>query len=292
MPTPTEYFGYSVTNIGPLTTRFTPAPSCATTTPNVFIETQLADTRGLYGFPSCSLPKYEGCLPYGKELDELYRQLSATPHNGDLVYHSPGLRCPSGWNRVGVVHGGTKPPTELEGVFTEIMTAFPSPNGVPKPIPRLEAYVDVLGPSETMVWCCPKGFQANKDAFCTSDLGPLSSLSYSQRCEVYLPSQDLLTVTSYQSTILSDPLVVVTAATTGVISTSTYPIEPSETSGLVVVSAVPVVALVYRQEDRRGGLNSTDMAEIYDSASMRLKPNILAVALGTALAAWATAAHF
>lgn len=156
MPTPTEYFGYSVTNIGPLTTRFTPAPSCATTTPNVYIETELGDARGLYGFPSCSFPKYEGCLPNGKEFDELNRQLSATPHNGNLVYHSPGLRCPSGWKRVGTVHGGTKQPTKPEGAFTEITSASSSPNGVPEPIPRLEAYANVLGPSETLVWCCPR----------------------------------------------------------------------------------------------------------------------------------------
>ncbi|KAF5128182.1 uncharacterized protein G6M90_00g070940 [Metarhizium brunneum] len=288
MPTPTEYFGYSVTNIGPLTTRFTPAPSCATTTPNVYIETELGDARGLYGFPSCSFPKYEGCLPNGKEFDELNRQLSATPHNGNLVYHSPGLKCPSGWKRVGTVHGGTKQPTRPEGAFTEITSASSSPNGVPEPIPRLEAYANVLGPSETLVWCCPRGFQANRDALCTSDLGPLSSVRYSQRCEVYLPTEDLLTVTSYQGTILSDPLVVVTPATTG-ISTSTYSIDPTETSGLVVVSAIPVVALVYRQEDRQGGLNSTNTSEIDDSASMRLKPNVVAIALGAALASWAVA---
>ncbi|KAH0599516.1 hypothetical protein MHUMG1_02304 [Metarhizium humberi] len=209
MPTPTEYFGYSVTNIGPLTTRFTPAPSCATTTPNVYIETELGDARGLYGFPSCSFPKYEGCLPNGKEFDELNRQLSATPHNGNLVYHSPGLKCPSGWKRVGTVHGGTKQPTRPEGAFTEITSASSSPNGVPEPIPRLEAYANVL--------------------------------------------------------------------------------DPTETSGLVVVSAIPVVALVYRQEDRQGGLNSTNTSEIDDSASMRLKPNVVAIALGAALASWAVA---
>lgn len=81
---------------------------------------------------------------------------------------------------------------------------------------------------------------------------------------------------------------VVTPATTG-ISTSTYSIDPTETSGLVVVSAIPVVALVYRQEDRQGGLNSTNTSEIDDSASMRLKPNVVAIALGAALASWAVA---
>lgn len=156
MPTPTQYFGYSVTNIGPLTTRFTPAPSCATTTPNVFIETQLGETRGLYGFPSCVAPKYDGCLPNGSKIDDLNHQLSASPHNGNLVYHSPGLRCPSGWKRVGTIHGGTSQATKPEGVFTQISTATGSPDGGSGPIPRLLAYANVLDPSETLVWCCPK----------------------------------------------------------------------------------------------------------------------------------------
>ena len=125
----------------------------------------------------------------------------------------------------------------------------------------------------------------NSDAICTSDLGPLSSFSYSQRCEVYLPSQDLMTVTSYQGTILSNPLVIVTPATSG-ISTSTYSIQSSETSGLVVVSGIPVVALVYKPEDRKGGHNSTTLPD-EDSASMSLKPSLLAVALGLLFAACA-----
>ncbi|OAQ65912.1 hypothetical protein VFPPC_07539 [Pochonia chlamydosporia 170] len=290
MPTQSQYFGYSVTNIGPLTTAFTPAPSCATATPHVYIETQLGETRGLYGYPSCAPPKYEGCLPGGKELDRLNRELSANPHNGNLVYHSPGLRCPSGWKKVGSIHGGTKTPSKPSGVFTGITTATGS-GGNPRPIPRLEAYAQVLGPSETMVWCCPKGFVANNDAACTSDLGPLSSFTYSQHCDVYLPSEDLLTVTSYQGTILSSPLIVVTAATTG-ISSSTYSIAPSETSGLVVVSNIPVVALVYRPEDRKGEPNSTAIPEVDDNASVALKPNLLSAVLGTVLAAWAIASNF
>ncbi|OAA35917.1 hypothetical protein NOR_07725 [Metarhizium rileyi] len=285
MPTPTQYFGYSVTNAGPLTTRFTPAPSCTTAKPNVFIQTELGETRGLYGFPSCSLPKYEGCLPSGKKFDELNHQLSVSPHNGNLVYHSPGLRCPSGWKRVGTVQGGAEHATDPDGIFTEI-TSTALPNGIPHHIPRLEAFADILDPSETMVWCCPRGFKANRDAFCTSDLGPLSELSYSQRCEVYLPTQDVATVTSYQGTILSNPVIVVTAATTG-FSSSTYPIESSETSGLVVVSAIPVVALVYRQEDMKDGQNSVAVSEIDDSASLKLKANLLTVLLATVLTAWA-----
>lgn len=95
-----------------------------------------------------------------------------------------------------------------------------------------------------------------------------------------------MTVTSYQGTILPNPLVIVTPATSG-ISTSTYSIQPSETSGLVVVSGIPVVALVYKAEDREGPHNSTAIPDVDDSASMSLKPNLLGVALGLVFAALA-----
>jgi hypothetical protein len=139
--------------------------------------------------------------------------------------------------------------------------------------------------------CGNRGFVANSDALCTSDLGPLSSYSYSQCCSVYLPSQDLLTVTSYQGTILSYPLVIVSPVTTG-LSTSTSPIEPTDTPGLVVVSAVPVVALVYRQKDVTGGGHGSTAVPEVDSASSMLKPNLFSLVLGTALAAWAVANSF
>lgn len=156
MPTPTHYFGYAVTNIGPLTTRFTPAPSCATTKPNVYIETQLAETRALFGYPSCDAPKYDGCLPNGKSLDILNSHLAAHPHNGNLVYHSPGLKCPSGWRKAGAVAGGDEQATRQRGVFTSMTIPVMVPNGNPGPLPKLQAYAGILDPGETLVWCCPK----------------------------------------------------------------------------------------------------------------------------------------
>jgi hypothetical protein len=85
-------------------------------------------------------------------------------------------------------------------------------------------------------------------------------------------------------------LIIVTPAASG-ISTSTYSIDPSETSGLVVVSGIPVVALVFKPKDRKDGLNSTALPEVDDNASPRLRPSLLGVIMGTALAAWAFASN-
>lgn len=158
MPTPTQYFGYVVTNVGPLTTHFTPAPSCATAKPNVYIVTQLADTRGLFGFPSCEAPKYDGCLPQGESLDRLNRDLATHPRNGNLAYHSPGLQCPSGWKKAGRVVGADTQATKPRGglSFKGINMSTVMQNGHPGPLPKLHAYASILDPGETLVWCCPK----------------------------------------------------------------------------------------------------------------------------------------
>ncbi|KAG5935116.1 hypothetical protein E4U53_000503 [Claviceps sorghi] len=279
-PTQTQYFGYVVTNLGPLTTRFTPAASCATTTqPNVYIETQLAEARGLYGYPSCDVPEYDGCLPSGKSLDDLNSRLATHPHNGNLAYHSPGLKCPSGWKKAGRVVGG---------VFTGITMSTVMPNGNAESLPKLQAYAGILDPSETLVWCCPKGFKADADAMCTSDLGPLSSFTYSQRCEVYLPTQDLLTITSHQGTLLPNPLVIVTAAVSGGINSSIFAIASSETPSLTVVSAVPVVALMHKPSDKKAKDHAAtpNIDDDDDSASLSLRPNLRAALIGSIFTLW------
>ncbi|KAG6014045.1 hypothetical protein E4U43_006991 [Claviceps pusilla] len=292
MPTPTQYFGYAVTNIGPLTTRFTPAASCATTTqPNVYIETQLADTRGLYGYPSCEAPKYDGCLPSGKSLDSLNSQLATRPHNGNLVYHSPGFKCPSGWKKAGRVVGGDSQATRPRGIFTGITMSTVAANGNPEPMPKLQAYAGILDPSETLL--C-RGFQANADAMCTSDLGPLSSFTYSQRCEVYLPTQDLLTITSHQGTLLPNPLIIVTAAVSGGINSSIFTIAPSETPSLTVVSAIPVVALIHKPSDKKNKDHSAtpNVDDDDDSAAPFLRPNLLSALIGSIFTLWTLASGF
>ncbi|KAG6010135.1 hypothetical protein E4U21_000169 [Claviceps maximensis] len=295
MPTQTQYFGYAVTNIGPLTTRFTPAASCATPTqPNVYIETQLADTRGLYGFPSCDAPTYDGCLPSGKSLDDLNSDLATRPHNGNLVYHSPGFKCPSGWKKAGRVVGGDSQVTRPRGVFTGITMSTVVANGNPVPLPKLQAYAGILDPGETLVWCCPKGFTANVDAMCASDLGPLSSFHYTQRCEVYLPTQDLLTITSNHGTLLPNPLIIVTAAVTGGINTSIFTIGPSETPSLTVVSAIPVVVLVYKSSDKKAKDHTPtpNVDEDDESTAPSLTPNLLAALIVSIFTYWTLSSGF
>ncbi|KAG6043079.1 hypothetical protein E4U39_005042 [Claviceps sp. Clav50 group G5] len=251
MPTPTQYFGYLVTNVGPLTTHFTPAASCATAKPNVYIVTQLADTRGLFGFPSCEAPKYDGCLPQGESLDRLNRDLATHPRNGNLAYHSPGLQCPSGWKKAGRVVGtdtqATKPRGSLS--FKGINMSTMMQNGNPGPLPKLHAYASILDPGETL---------------------------------------DLLTITSHQGTLLPNPLVVITPAVTDM-SSSTFSIAPAETPSLTIVSAVPVVALIHKSSDRKEKGHASPPTvddDEDDSASRALRPSLVGVILGSILVLW------
>ncbi|KAG5956376.1 hypothetical protein E4U58_006638 [Claviceps cyperi] len=251
MPTPTQYFGYFVTNVGPLTTRFTPAASCATAKSNVYIVTQLADTRGLFGFPSCEVPKYDGCLPQGESLDRLNRDLATHPRNGNLAYHSPGLQCPSGWKKAGRVAGADTQAMKSRGGlgFQGINMSTVWQNGNPGPLPKLDAYASILDPGETL---------------------------------------DLLTITSHQGTLLPNPLVVITPAVSDM-SSSTFTIAPAETPSLTVVSAVPVVALIHKSSDKKGKGHApppTVGDDEDDSASRALRSSLVGVVLGSMLALW------
>ncbi|KAG5915359.1 hypothetical protein E4U42_008104 [Claviceps africana] len=128
---------------------------------------------------------------------------------------------------------------------------------------------------------------------CTSDLGPLSSFTYSQRCEVYLPTQDLSTITSHQGTLLPNPLVIVTAAVSGSINSSTFTIASSETPSLTVVSAIPVVALVHNASDKKAKDHSAaPTVDDDESASLSLRPNLRAALIGGVFTLWTLTSGF
>jgi len=157
MPTATEYLGYSLINLGPLTTTFTAAPSCATSLDYKWIASQRkGDSEAqIYGYPTCGAPKFEGCIPNGKEWDSSLAKLSATPHNGNVLYRSPGIHCPSGWTTAGSIVGGGASGRSASGVFTRFQSDDDPDEGV-RHVSVIEAFVKPLGESETLAWCCPR----------------------------------------------------------------------------------------------------------------------------------------
>lgn len=155
------FFGATLTNLGPVVTPFTPAPSCTDMT-QVMVAIQTSESLLLIGSPDCGPPPPQaGCRPYGSEWDELYNgtesQLQFT-----LAYNSPGLACPTGWTTAGTIVGPSGW-ASADGAFTKL-PHFPyeqndddeddSPFG--NFVMPIDQYVRALEPSETMAWCCPR----------------------------------------------------------------------------------------------------------------------------------------
>lgn len=155
MPNST-YFGATLTNLGPLVTQFTPAPSCSEPS-NLAVATQASDGLRLFGFPECNLTaSAAGCFPDGSKIDELWNP-TVTDFINTLVYHSPGIACLSGWTTAGSIVGPSGWDSAA-GFFTR--RHFPyrgnGSNTLPDELRAFDQYVGALDPSETLVHCCPR----------------------------------------------------------------------------------------------------------------------------------------
>ncbi|KAL6353649.1 hypothetical protein LRP88_14147 [Fusarium phalaenopsidis] len=81
MPTTTEYLGYTITNLGPLTTTYTAPAECATATDNIqFVQADLPWIPGAWGYPSCVPGDYGKCIPSGDAYDKLAKEHANTWH--------------------------------------------------------------------------------------------------------------------------------------------------------------------------------------------------------------------
>lgn len=155
MPTATEYFGISVSNIGPLTTTYTPPPECTRATTDHLV--YALESSLVYGFgsPDCVIDPYGKCLPSGAAMDSIIKEYSY-PKSGQGIhaFHSPGIHCPEGWTTAGLLaHGDKTGSAYRSGVFTSTTSVNSSH---PLQMGSDEWWLRVLEPSETLAWCCPR----------------------------------------------------------------------------------------------------------------------------------------
>lgn len=167
MPTATEYFGISVSNIGPLTTTYTPPPECTRATTDHLV--YALESSLVYGFgsPDCVIDPYGKCLPSGAAMDSIIKEYSY-PKSGQGIhaFHSPGIHCPEGWTTAGLLaHGDKTGSAYRSGVFTSTMSVNSSR---PLQMGSDEWWLRVLEPSETLAWCCPRYVDLSDSLFyCT-----------------------------------------------------------------------------------------------------------------------------
>ncbi|KAF5675529.1 hypothetical protein FHETE_2526 [Fusarium heterosporum] len=249
MPTATGYFGYSVHNLGPLTTTFTAPSSCATGTDHV-IYANVSSNAVFYGAPTCDFASFADCIPSGKSWDSVYRQ-TTTFVQGQFLYYSPGIACPSGWKTAGALARGESGSVSASGVLS-YSASNAGGNTYARALHPSEVWLEVLEPSETLVYCCPSNYTADAYANCVSTLGPRSSFTYSEMCLTYAPIEITQIATLDGTTLTQDLISIVSGSGTAETFLTDAYLTGSAMSDIVVATYMPAVPLVYKQSDLEG----------------------------------------
>jgi hypothetical protein len=138
---------WTFSNYGPITTTFTPAPSC-TATDRISLAVIYDDmTRAEFQVGCPTSTSDWDCMPPGTTT-------SATWYDeekwvGTAGYYSPGLYCPSGWETIGMAARGEKSLSTSGFLTTSDMK-------VPYYEEPATLLASLLEPSQTMALCCPR----------------------------------------------------------------------------------------------------------------------------------------
>lgn len=152
----TEYFGYSVVNLGPLTTTWTASAACATKSDYIGFDSRITYQSPQpisqhdmnIGKASCETATHGECFPSGDGLDKVEAMESG------LFYYSPAFVCPDGWTAAGTYKKGPEP--TANGVFDpENHVVNLSGDGYQE-FAYIHLYENILDENETLQYCCPR----------------------------------------------------------------------------------------------------------------------------------------
>lgn len=155
MPTATALLGWSLLNVGPLTTTFTAPASCATAY-RTLIAPATSPAQFQWNVHCPWLPPVD-CNPSGSVVRALVSSAEGpSPSDGRFIpYNSPGLACPAGWATVGVAAKANPTSISVSGQFSQL-GAIPTGADATLFVPQLDAFLEALDPGETAVVCCPR----------------------------------------------------------------------------------------------------------------------------------------
>lgn len=156
IPSASTLSGFTFENWGPVTTTFTPPSSCITASNKIEVgprpsATHSGPNKPIYAYNlQCETIGGWECYPSATV------EASTTPDTNPTQffranYYSPGLYCPHEWVTVGLASwdgDGDRTSLVTSGIFVPTTTA--------EIVPRGEAFLGILGTSETAVACCPR----------------------------------------------------------------------------------------------------------------------------------------
>ncbi|KAJ5103098.1 hypothetical protein N7532_003627 [Penicillium argentinense] len=240
-------------NNGPVTTTYTPDPSC-TATSRLSLGTIDSDNfpHALYQV-DCATTKFTDCVP----------SVTATPtglfNEDDWVgvgsYYSPGLYCPSGWEAIAqAARDGDKAYTTSGAMSLAESDRIPYFAYVPTLL------ASVLQPSETVALCCPSGFTADILGGCFSTV---PSYTPTGGCYVYEHTYHSYgtstSVFTEDGTIMSEKYITATSDfPTHTTYTTSWASDDDFAGFYTPISYVSAVTLIHHESD----LKVTDTSEV------------------------------
>ncbi|CEJ82930.1 hypothetical protein VHEMI02969 [[Torrubiella] hemipterigena] len=274
-----SYFDATLVNAGPLTSTFTPPPSCTRPSDHGINIIYGNRTRGWsVECEETPITRVSLCKPSeSKWLSEPLH--TASTDLGTVRYYSPGLACPSGWvtSGVAVVGKDSQVSTSGRAFATDKPWTYPDY----QPLPFASYFVDNMEPSETVVFCCPSGYDTNYFGGCHSTAGDPKKFSYTTACAAFRTIlHDGANVTELHGRTYSPPLQM--PATLGkTVTIQTFDLPPTSVSHFpgvtptaVVVDYVEAIVLIHKDSDGKAK----------DSSAPAVKPSLWRVAAAIPMA--------
>ncbi|RDW72786.1 uncharacterized protein DSM5745_07958 [Aspergillus mulundensis] len=310
---------YTFSNLGPLTTTYTPEARCTASSQMFLGYLNDMPTYGGNIYPAWNVQcttevnYYDGCVPTstepvttkppaftGSTIEEYEEYQDAQiDWRGWEVYYSPGLYCPAGWTTIGMIGRDKGDTTTSSGILSPLVSTTQTEN------PKTSGYYDyedpasvvksVLKPQQTMALCCPSGMKADTAGNCYSFVKDYTPTSGCMRYTDYDYEYGSSTAT-WTNPIEGSTITTVVPTPTETISTvevDTTRLDPDQDyyTGMFFV---PVVTLLYHEDDLAGATGTAEANESMgsseegesDSASETPSNAAGRLGVGASLAGW------
>ncbi|KAJ5959632.1 uncharacterized protein N7479_006782 [Penicillium vulpinum] len=239
-------------NYGPITTTFTPAPSC-TATDRLSLASIDDYTYAQFQVACPTSTSDWDCMPPGTTTSATwYDEIKWV---GSAGYYSPGLHCPSGWKTIGMAARDDRS-LSTSGFLTTSEDKIPY---YEEPVTLLAS---MLEPSQTMALCCPSSMTPDGLGQCFAQV---PTYKPSVGCEVYVDRDynwAKVTRTNVYSGITETNTYDVHSFVSATTSTYSISFPHGVESVLVAISYVPIITIVHHRSDLEaagvtGGSTST-----------------------------------
>ncbi|KAF9878293.1 hypothetical protein CkaCkLH20_04331 [Colletotrichum karsti] len=276
MPTATSTDQYAITNLGPLTTVFTPPASCVTAAPSgpnlwLAVRNAFGDDRVAANYKKeCGVASQGDCFPSGSQIDEAYSSATAKGISvaGTIDYFSPASACPDSYTTAGVASRVNGSVVSSSGIFVPPAVTVRNGGNIVQN-PPLNVLMQVLDEGETAVICCPQNWTVGINGGCYSEV-PASVYGERTACLRVRDNDDYTEVTgsiTYNNTIMTGRIFSYTASSQAFSTRTTTLTASALTESMYPVASRAAVTMIHKGSvEETGGASGSGTAAPTETA--------------------------